>query len=85
MKIRQVFQSYGGRLYNITQNVLIIQIGLFSWWVCLLIAILFSIGKKVSDKYLKYTYFDCKDLLADAVGILIGLIIRLIFFKYGRH
>ena len=60
MKIRQVFQSYGGRLYNITQNVLIIQIGLFSWWVCLLIAILFSIGKK-------------------------GLIIRLIFFKYGRH
>ena len=55
------------------------EMELCPWYVCLCIAVIFSIGKEISDKYLKQTYFDCKDLLADVFGIIIGLIIRLNF------
>lgn len=79
MKIKQFVQAYEDKILHVGVNVLIMQMGQFPWWANLLIAIFFSIGKELSDKYLKHTYFDCKDLMTNAVGIIIGLIIRLIF------
>lgn len=79
MKIKQFIQAHEDKILHAGVNVLIMQMGQCSWWVCLIIAVLFSIGKEISDKYFKHTYFDRKDLLADAVGVFIGLIIRLIF------
>lgn len=79
MKIKQFIRAHEDKILHVGINVLIMQMGQFPWWINLLIAIIFSIGKELSDKYLKHTYFDCKDLMADAVGIIIGLIIHLIF------
>lgn len=79
MKIKQLIRLHEDKILHAGVNVLIMQMAQFPWWACLAIAVFFSVGKEISDKYLKHTYFDCKDLLADAVGILIGLIIRLIF------
>ena len=79
MKMKQFIRAHEDKILHVGVNVLIMQMGQFPWWINLLIAIIFSIGKELSDKYLKHTYFDCKDLMADAVGIIIGLIIHLIF------
>lgn len=79
MKLKKIIQAHEDKILHAGVNILIMQMGLFSWYICLCIAVFFSVGKEISDKYLKHTYFDCKDLLADAIGIFIGLIIRLIF------
>ncbi|MBV3619396.1 hypothetical protein [Bacteroides xylanisolvens] len=79
MKIKQFLQRYEDKILHAGVNILIMQMGLCPWFICLFIAVFFSVGKELSDKYFKHTFFDCKDLLADAVGIIIGLIIRLIF------
>lgn len=79
MKIKQFVRLHEDKILHAGVNVLIMQMVQFPFWACLIIAVIFSVGKEISDKYLKHTYFDCKDLLADAVGIIIGLIIRLIF------
>lgn len=79
MKIKLFVRLHEDKILHAGVNVLIMQMVQFPFWACLIIAVIFSVGKEISDKYLKHTYFDCKDLLADAVGIIIGLIIRLIF------
>lgn len=78
MKFKQFIQTHEDKMLHAGVNILIMQMGQCSWLACLLIAVFFSFGKEISDKYFKRTYFDCKDLIADAVGIIIGLIIRLI-------
>lgn len=79
MKFKKFIQTYEDKILHTGVNILIMEMELCPWYVCLCIAVIFSIGKEISDKYLKQTYFDCKDLLADAFGIIIGLIIRLNF------
>jgi Na+-translocating ferredoxin:NAD+ oxidoreductase RnfD subunit len=47
---------------------------LLPWWVAALITLAIGIGKEVYDKVSKKGCAEWKDLLADLVGILIGVL-----------
>ena len=79
MKIKKFIQDHERKILHAGINLLIMLMGLCSWYTCLSIALFFSIGKEISDKYLKHTYFDPRYLWADGIGISIGLFIRLLF------
>lgn len=50
----------------------------YDYLILVIIAVILSILKELYDKYVKKTYIDKYDLLADACGIILGSIFRLI-------
>lgn len=74
--ISKVFNYFGyDRLKHvIASNVMVVVLNLIlPLWVAVLVAALVGVGKEVVwDKLMKKGTFDKKDLIADAVGIIIG-------------
>lgn len=74
--ISKVFNSFGhdGLKHVIASNVMVVVLNLIlPLWVAVLVAALAGVGKEVVwDKLMKKGTFDKKDLIADAVGIIIG-------------
>lgn len=74
--ISKVFNYFGynGLKHVIASNVMIVILNLIlPLWVAVLVAALVGVGKEVVwDKLMKKGTFDKKDLIADAVGIIIG-------------
>ena len=66
--------GYDGLKHIIASNVMVIVLNLIlPLWVAVLVAALAGVGKEVVwDKLMKKGTFDKKDLIADAVGIIIG-------------
>lgn len=76
--ISKVFNYFGydGLKHVIASNVMVVVLNLIlPLWVAVLVAALAGVGKEVVwDKLMKKGTFDKKDLIADAVGIIIGCI-----------
>lgn len=74
--ISKVFNYFGydGLKHIIASNVMVVVLNLIlPLWVAVLVAALAGVGKEVVwDKLMKKGTFDKKDLIADAVGIIIG-------------
>lgn len=74
--ISKVFNYFGydGLKHVIASNVMVVVLNLIlPLWVTVLVAALAGVGKEVVwDKLMKKGTFDKKDLIADAVGIIIG-------------
>ena len=74
--ISKVFNYFGydGLKHVIASNVMVVVLNLIlPLWVAVLVAALAGVGKEVVwDKLMKKGTFDKKDLIADAVGIIIG-------------
>lgn len=74
--ISKVFNYFGydGLKHVIASNVMVVVLSLIlPLWVAVLVAALAGVGKEVVwDKLMKKGTFDKKDLIADAVGIIIG-------------
>lgn len=74
--ISKVFNYFGydGLKHVIASNVMVVILNLIlPLWVAVLVAALAGVGKEVVwDKLMKKGTFDKKDLIADAVGIIIG-------------
>ena len=74
--ISKVFNYFGydGLKHVIASNVMVVALNLIlPLWVAVLVAALAGVGKEVVwDKLMKKGTFDKKDLIADAVGIIIG-------------
>lgn len=74
--ISKVFNYFGydGLKHVIASNVMVVTLNLIlPLWVAVLVAALAGVGKEVVwDKLMKKGTFDKKDLIADAVGIIIG-------------
>lgn len=74
--ISKVFNYFGydGLKHVIASNVMVVILNLIlPLWVAVLVAALVGVGKEVVwDKLMKKGTFDKKDLIADAVGIIIG-------------
>lgn len=74
--ISKVFNYFGydGLKHVIASNVMVVVLNLIlPLWVAVLVAALAGVGKEVVwDKLMKKDTFDKKDLIADAVGIIIG-------------
>jgi hypothetical protein len=74
--ISKVFNyfEYDGLKHVIASNVMVVVLNLIlPLWVAVLVAALAGVGKEVVwDKLMKKGTFDKKDLIADAVGIIIG-------------
>lgn len=74
--ISKVFNYFGydGLKHVIASNVMVVVLNLIlPMWVAVLVAALAGVGKEVVwDKLMKKGTFDKKDLIADAVGIIIG-------------
>ena len=74
--ISKVFNYFGydGLKHVIASNVMVVVLNLIlPLWVSVLVAALAGVGKEVVwDKLMKKGTFDKKDLIADAVGIIIG-------------
>lgn len=74
--ISKVFNYFGydGLKHVIASNVMVVVLNLIlPLWVAVLVAALVGVGKEVVwDKLMKKGTFDKKDLIADAVGIIIG-------------
>jgi hypothetical protein len=74
--ISKVFNYFGydGLKHVIASNVMVVVLNLIlPLWVAVLVSALVGIGKEVVwDKLMKKGTFDKKDLIADAVGIIIG-------------
>lgn len=49
------------------------------FWIAIVLAAFLGIGKELYDKYIKKTFWDWGDIFSDALGICIGIIIRLLF------
>lgn len=66
--------EYDGLKHVIASNVMVVVLNLIlPLWVAVLVAALAGVGKEVVwDKLMKKGTFDKKDLIADAVGIIIG-------------
>ena len=73
MKVFNYF-GYDGLKHVIASNVMVVVLNLIlPLWVAVLVAALAGVGKEVVwDKLMKKGTFDKKDLIADAVGIIIG-------------
>lgn len=73
--ISKVFNYFGydGLKHVIASNVMVVVLNLIlPLWVAVLVSALVGIGKEVVwDKLMKKGTFDKKDLIADAVGIII--------------
>lgn len=74
--ISKVFNYFGydGLKHVIASNVMVVVLNLIlPLWVAVLVAALAGVGREVVwDKLMKKGTFDKKDLIADAVGIIIG-------------
>lgn len=74
--ISKVFNYFGydGLKHVIASNVMVVVLNLIlPMWVAVLVAALAGVGKEIVwDKLMKKGTFDKKDLIADAVGIIIG-------------
>lgn len=74
--ISKVFNYFGydGLKHVIASNVMVVVLNLIlPLWVAVLVSALAGVGKEVVwDKLMKKGTFDKKDLIADAVGIIIG-------------
>lgn len=74
--ISKVFNYFGydGLKHVVASNVMVVVLNLIlPLWVAVLVAALAGVGKEVVwDKLMKKGTFDKKDLIADAVGIIIG-------------
>lgn len=74
--ISKVFNYFGydGLKHVIASNMMVVVLNLIlPLWVAVLVAALAGVGKEVVwDKLMKKGTFDKKDLIADAVGIIIG-------------
>ena len=74
--ISKVFNYFGydGLKHVIASNVTVVVLNLiFPLWIAVLVSALAGVGKEVVwDKLMKKGTFDKKDLIADAVGIIIG-------------
>ncbi len=74
--ISKVFNyfEYDGLKHVVACNVMVVVLNLIlPLWVAVLVSALVGIGKEVVwDKLMKKGTFDKKDLIADAVGIIIG-------------
>ena len=74
--ISKVFNYFGydGLKHVIASNVMVVVLNLIlPLWLAVLVAALVGVGKEVVwDKLMKKGTFDKKDLIADAVGIIIG-------------
>lgn len=74
--ISKVFNYFGydGLKHVVASNVMVVVLNLIlPLWVAVLVAALVGVGKEVVwDKLMKKGTFDKKDLIADAVGIIIG-------------
>ncbi|WP_415954864.1 hypothetical protein [Phocaeicola coprophilus] len=74
--ISKVFNYFGydGLKHVIASNVMVVVLNLIlPLWVAVLVAALAGVGKEVVwDKLMKKGTFDKKDLIADAVDIIIG-------------
>lgn len=60
-------------LHAIINTIIVLLFGLFHPIIGVTIAVLISIAKEIHDK--KTTGFDYQDLIADGIGILLGLFI----------
>lgn len=78
-KIKNFVTRNEDKIGHCVINILIMLMCIFPWYVCLAVAIFASVGKELYDKYYKHTLFDIKDLLSDAVGIVIGFLLLLFF------
>lgn len=59
----------------VVSAIMAVALNLFlPWWVAALITLVIGIGKEVYDKVSKKGCAEWKDLLADLVGILIGVL-----------
>lgn len=59
----------------VVSAIITVILNLFlSWWVAGVITLAIGVGKEVYDKVSKKGYAEWKDLLADLVGILIGIL-----------
>jgi hypothetical protein len=74
--INKVFDYFGfdGLKHIIVSNLIVVLVNIFlPMWIAVLIAAFIGIAKEFAwDKFLKKGTFDKKDLIADAVGIVIG-------------
>ena len=74
--ISKVFNYFGydGLKHVVASNVMVVVLNLIlPLWVAVLVAALAGVGKEVVwDKLMKKGTFDKKDLIVDAVGIIIG-------------
>lgn len=74
--ISKVFNYFGydGLKHVVASNVMVVVLNLIlPLWVAVLVAALAGVGKEVVwDKLMKKGTFDKKDLIANAVGIIIG-------------
>ena len=74
--ISKVFNYFGydGLKHVIASNVMVVVLNLIlPLWVAVFVSALAGVGKEVVwDKLMKKGTFDKKDLIADAVGIIIG-------------
>ena len=74
--ISKVFNYFGydGLKHVIASNVMVVVLNLIlPLWVAVFVAALAGVGKEVVwDKLMNKGTFDKKDLIADAVGIIIG-------------
>lgn len=66
--------GYDGLKHVIASNVMVVVLNLIlPLWVAVLVSALAGVGKEVVwDKLMKKGTFDKKDLIADAVGVVIG-------------
>lgn len=59
----------------VVSAIIAVVLNLFlPWWVAALITLAIGVGKEVYDKVSKKGCAEWKDLLADLVGILIGIL-----------
>lgn len=64
-----------GMSHLILSAIMAVALNLFlPWWVAALITLAIGIGKEVYDKVSGKGCAEWKDLLADVVGILIGIL-----------
>ena len=76
--IQKILNYFGfdGLSHIVLSSLALVILKLFlSFWIALAIVALCCIGKEVIyDKLLKKGQFDKKDFIADAIGIIIGIL-----------
>lgn len=76
-KIFDLLRKHEDKVIHLAINFLIVNMN-YDYLILVIIAVILSILKELYDKYVKKTYIDKYDLLADAFGIILGSIFRLI-------
>lgn len=76
-KIFDLLRKHEDKVIHLAINFLIVNMN-YDYLILVIVAVILSILKELYDKYVKKTYIDKYDLLADACGIILGSIFRLI-------